>query len=314
MRVKFWGTRGGIPAPSVGYKNFHTEIYGGNTSCIEVSTPSTVIALDAGTGIREMGMDLLRRGYNPQSGQAGKELYVFLSHTHWDHIQGIPFLQPFYKKGNRVHFYAQEKDNEKLRRARGTTEQILEIQQGAPLFPVELGWVPSDKDFTDLRPEQIIELDGLTIRTAEVNHPNGCLAYRLESRGTGRKVVYTGDNEPVFSEDPVKRRREERLVANLLEISDGVDVLIHDAQYDDEYYKPRKGWGHSTFRDAVNHAIDSKAGALYLFHHDPEFDDEKVSKMLIAARDYANERLRFLGRDLNSLEVETAAEGGEIQL
>ena len=230
MRVKYWGTRGSAPSPSVEEFGFHTEIHGGNTSCVELILPTAEIIIDAGTGIRELGRNLLKRGYGAREDKSEREVYLLLSHTHWDHIQGFPFFKPAYVPGNKISFFAQEKDVAAMRRAVPTTKQALEYQQTPPYFPVPLGAMRAEMGFNDIKDGSEFEIGNVAVRAKALNHPDGYLGFRLEHNG--KIFVYASDNEPdgkVFTD-------------NLLALADGADLFVQDSQYTPEEYERKNGW------------------------------------------------------------------------
>jgi len=294
MRVRYWGTRGSLPSPSVEEDKFYTSIHGGNTSCVEVAVPAGRIIIDAGSGIARLGNRLTKEYADDQR---TRELNLLLSHTHWDHIQGFPFFKPAYNPLNTINIYAQEKDVVEMRRVIPTTEQALEHQQKPPYFPVPLKAMRGDLNFKDVKPGDVFEVGGVIVRTAALNHPDGYIGFRLEHGG--RVATYTSDNEP--------NGKESR--DNLLELAHKADLLIQDAQYTPEEYETRKGWGHSTYQQAVDIAIEAGVKRLRLFHHDPEHDDRTMVGIAQKARDYADEKLRGLRRSLTSLQIEAAREG-----
>ena len=250
LKVRFWGVRGSIPSPGP-----DTARYGGNTSCVEVSGGGTLVALDGGTGLRRLGGELMATA-------KASEVHLFLSHLHWDHIQGIPFFTPAFVPGNKVHFYGERKGELGLR-------SILEAQMTSPNFPVPLSIMRSEMSFTELEPQSQLKMGALEARTTPLNHPNGCLGIRLSYQG--RSVVYTTDTE----HDP-SGALDERLVA----LARGADALIYDAMYTDEEYQTRVGWGHSTYSEALRVAREAGVKALYFFHHDPEHDDDFLDQQL----------------------------------
>ena len=253
FRLRFWGTRGSIPTPGSA-----TVRYGGNTPSIEVRTPSgSLVVLDAGTGIRELGRALIARANgSPITGD------IFLTHAHWDHIQGIPFFGPLFLPGNRVTFHSH---------CNGSLEEVLEGQMARPYFPIDLASVAARREFVDID-SQAVSFSGITIRPFSLNHPQGAVGYRIE---TGKSViVYATDHE---HGDP-------RLDKLLLENAAEADILIYDAQYTPEEYSKYSGWGHSTWVEAVRVARDARARRLLLFHHDPAHNDAFLEEIGNTAR------------------------------
>lgn len=274
-RVKFWGVRGSIASPGPG-----TNFYGGNTSCVEVRMDGEIIVLDAGTGIRPLGMSL-EEEFNGQP----LHITLLLTHTHWDHIQGFPFFMPAYNPRNTVRILGYEG-------ARQGLAATLGAQMESPYFPVGLEELPGNITIEELR-DMTFEVGRVRVKAMFVNHPGICVGYRLES-AHGVSVVFIPDNEP-FSRlrsrpegaDPkaieFARQQDEKLVHFIA----GADVLIMDAQYDAAEYAQRVGWGHACVDDVAGIAGRAGVKQLYLFHHDPSHDDEQVSRMLAHARSLA---------------------------
>jgi phosphoribosyl 1,2-cyclic phosphodiesterase len=273
MRIKFWGVRGSTPTPQP--ENLR---YGGNTSCVEVRLANALYIFDCGTGFRSLGHQLLHES-------AGKAIFahIFVSHFHWDHIQGVPFFTPMYDHPeNRFIFHSSSRTR--------SLKRVMEEQMSAPYFPVDMSEMKAERDFYDIEEGRIAIGDELTLECMWLNHPQGCLGFRLETKhGT---MVYATDNEPG---DPHFDKNVRKLAA-------GADILIYDAQYLPEEYAARKrGWGHSHWREAVDIVMESGAKELILFHHDPDHDDACIDKVVQAARSYYPR-------------VRAAAEGMEINL
>ncbi len=253
MKITFWGVRGSIPTPGP-----ETVRVGGNTSCVEVRVGSALLVFDGGTGLRLLGKTLLA--------EMPLTAHIFFSHVHWDHIQGFPFFDPAFVKGNTIHLYG----GQNLSR---TLEETLAGQMDHPSFPVHLTDMAAAMTFNDLVEDEALEIptgDGVAhIRTAPGNHPNGVWAYRVDYQG--RSVMYATDTEHY---DVIDQR--------LATLAQGVDVLIYDSQYTPEEYSgshgksSKVGWGHSTFEEAVKLAKASNAKRLVLFHHDPTQNDDSV--------------------------------------
>lgn len=248
MELHFWGVRGGIPTPEPEKMRF-----GGNTSCVTVETgDGTFIILDAGTGIRRLGNVLQAR--HPAGGIRG---HILLSHLHWDHIQGIPFFKPLFHPANHFEFIG-------LRPVDTTLRAQLEGQQNFAYFPVDMGYMSSDKAFREVSDESFT-IGNALVSCRRLNHPGGCLGYRIEAEGVA--VVYATDNEHT-GPGP-----EEAIVA----LAAGADLLIFDANYTpEEYRQGRQGWGHSTWQQAVVNARAAGVNRLVLFHHDQDHTDEQM--------------------------------------
>jgi phosphoribosyl 1,2-cyclic phosphodiesterase len=257
MLVRFWGVRGSTPTPQS--ENLR---YGGNTSCVEVRVNGQLYVFDCGTGFRNLGKQLAQeKNGSPICG------HIFLSHFHWDHIQGIPFFSPLY--GNPESSFVFHSSS----RTRGL-QRAIEEQMSAPYFPVNMNEMAAHRQFSNID-EGRIELDHASIEAMWLNHPQGCLGFRLEC--AGKVLVYATDNEPG---DPLFDKNVRKLAA-------GADVLIYDAQYLPEEYAARKqGWGHSHWREAVNVVLESGARELVLFHHDPDHSDDCIDSVVAKAREY----------------------------
>lgn len=251
LNVRFWGVRGSVPSPGPS-----TAEVGGNTSCVEVRCGDEVIVLDAGTGIRRLGDTLLQRS-RPVAAA------VLFSHVHWDHIQGFPFFAPLFHPETHLELYGRPEV--------GTLEEVLTRQMTYPTFPVALAAVPARLHFRDV-PVEPFAVGRFEVRAAPLHHPNGCLAYRVAA--LGRSVVYATDTEP---------HADGTVDASLVELARGADVLVYDAQYTPEEYPAKRGWGHSTWTEAVRVAQAAEVGQLVLFHHDPGHDDDAVAEIERAA-------------------------------
>jgi len=297
-RVIFWGVRGSIPTPGPG-----TVRYGGNTSCVEVRAEGEIIVLDAGSGIRLLGQSLQR-----EFGSDPIRLAILISHTHWDHIQGLPFFLPAYSGKNQLKVFGYDGTRTRL-------GEILAGQMETPFFPVAMAELPGKIEIEELK-EMDFEIGPLRIRSKFLNHPGVCAGYRIYT--PAGSVVYMPDNEPFEQLDVQLRNRgaentarkfkspaEER--ADLIEFLRGADLLILDAQYTDAEYQRHVGWGHGSVSSVVSLAADADAKRLLLFHHDPNHDDEMVDKIV----DKARMQIAQLGK---SIAVEAAREGSEVIL
>jgi phosphoribosyl 1,2-cyclic phosphodiesterase len=250
LRARFWGVRGSIPTPQL--ENLH---FGGNTACIEVSSGQERVIFDAGSGLRALGQCMMK-----EAGGGPIETKIFLTHFHWDHIQGIPFFAPIYGPPNHVSFLS------------GSTgrnlEETLEGQMARPYFPIDFDQVAARRDFHQIEVGGVFCTSDLIIRPFPLNHPNGASGYRIESGGA--VIVYATDYE----------HGDEKLDAELAEHAKDADLLICDAQYTPEEYETHRGWGHSTWVNAVAVAKEAHAKQLVLFHHDPVHDDAFMSRIV----------------------------------
>ncbi|HTS12606.1 MAG TPA: MBL fold metallo-hydrolase [Candidatus Limnocylindrales bacterium] len=259
-KLVFWGVRGSTPT-----LERDTWRYGGNTPCLELTTPGgTPFILDCGTGLRMLGNQWTSAG-----GNTGVDAHVLVTHYHWDHIQGIPFFHPFFEARNKFHFYSFQSKH----LGPNSLRQVLEAQLAKPYFPVDVSMMTAERDFHEISGGEKWEINGTKITAAWLNHPQGCLGYRLDT-AVG-SVVYATDNEPGPAEFDSGLRR----------LATGADVLIYDAQYSPEQLaSTNKGWGHSSWLEGVKIARDAKVRNLVLFHHDPDSSDKKVDGFLSAAR------------------------------
>ena len=242
--------------------------YGGNTACVEVRlNDGTLIIFDAGTGIRALGQALLTQ---PEPVRA----YLFLSHAHWDHIQGLPFFSPAYIAGTELTILGPE--HGKL-----TLEKIVTGQMRSPYFPIPMHAMAAKIEFVKLGEGSMVELSkGVTVASGVVNHPGCTLGYRLTANET--ILTYTTDNEP-FGKAVASRHLAQP--SRHMSLARDADLLIQDAQYTPEEYDPhRVGWGHSTYLDALHVAQQANAKRLVLFHHDPSHTDAEVDRIVAQCR------------------------------
>jgi len=248
LQLRFWGTRGSIPAPGP-----NTVRYGGNTPCVEVRTSTdALLILDAGTGMRELGRSLITRA---NGAAVGGEIY--LSHAHWDHIQGLPFFAPMFANGNSFRILGPHG-------AGRTIERVIRDQMAGDVFPVTFDELRARIEFGALA-EGPQSANGCELVAFGVNHPGGAVGYRLsETEGTGHSVVYISDNELGSGGD---YGSDARWRARLLDFVGGARVLVHDAMYTADEYDRHRGWGHSTFDDAVRLALVACVAQLGHFHH-----------------------------------------------
>ncbi len=256
--LTFWGVRGSVPA-----FDLRTWRYGGNTACVEVRTPAGArIIIDGGTGLRGLGHFIRLE----ESGSA-LQATLLLSHYHWDHIQGLPFFPVLYDSRNSLSFYGLRPESS------GGMEGVLQGQMSRPYFPVDLTVLAAARSFTDMVDGARLQIRDAVIETRSLNHPQGCLGFRIETQAG--VVVYASDTEP----GDVAGDR------NVRELARAADVLIYDAQFDPEEFERRHGWGHSTWEEGVRVARDAGVRDLVLFHHDPEADDSTIDDRLQAARE-----------------------------
>src|SRR5919197_3267266 len=257
MGVRFGGTRGSVPTPGPS-----TVRYGGNTACVAVRTAAgTFFILDSGTGIRELGLHLVRQGLPVDA-------HLMLGHTHWDHISGFPFFTPMFMPSNRFAIYGARDLDRSLR-------DVLAGQMHYTYFPVPLGDLRAQMSFIELE-EGEIQVQDATVRTHYLNHTAVCIGYRLEADGVS--VAYITDHEPYGPSNSAGfvHGGDRRLV----EFVRGVDLLIQDTQYTPEEYLERRGWGHGSTEYVSDVAGQARARRLALFHHEPTHADEVLDAMV----------------------------------
>ena len=256
MKVRFWGVRGSTPTPERSCCR-----YGGNTPCIEVRLHNgTLIILDCGSGVRLLGKSL-----TAEFGERQIDAYVFITHFHWDHLQGIPFFSALYKPGNTFLFHTHTKGRTKLKAA-------IEGQMTDPFFPVDMRAMQSIRHFYDLDKDPIT-VGGAVISSAPLHHPQGCSGYRIEADGA--VLVVATDTEPG---SPVHDRAVRRLAQD-------ADLLVYDGQYTpEELSGPKQGWGHSTWLEGTRIALASNVRRLVLSSHDPDHSDAFVDGLQAQAR------------------------------
>jgi phosphoribosyl 1,2-cyclic phosphodiesterase len=260
-KLSFWGVRGSTPTVDPA-----TWRYGGNTPCVELIAPDgTQFILDCGTGLRALGSR-----WGAAEGGPPASTHIFVTHYHWDHIQGLPFFSPLYDEKNEFQFYSFRSKflgPDSLR-------QVFETQMALPYFPVDFSAMNAKRKFREVDGGESFAIGTNKVTARWLNHPQGCLGFRIETpAGT---VVYATDNEPGVP----------ALDKSLRELAEGADIFINDAQFSPEQLASvKKGWGHSSWRDGVNAARDAGAKTLVLFHHDPDSTDRVVDDLLRQARD-----------------------------
>jgi phosphoribosyl 1,2-cyclic phosphodiesterase len=284
--VTFWGTRGSIPTPGP-----DTARYGGNTACISIgSSDGRLVILDAGSGLRPLGHELMKQ----RNGILTTD--ILLSHTHWDHIQGLPFFKPLSSRDTSVCIYGAAQEGVPLK-------EILGRQMDPMVFPVPLNALAASLMVVEIEQGEF-EIEDFKICAFRLRHPGTTLGYRLIPSTGGRQIAYVTDNElgPGGNYEVAADWR-----ARMVEFIDGADTLIHDAMYLDQIIQARAGWGHSTPRQAVDLAREGGCRRLILFHHEPEHDDTALDRLVQDTRDYA-------ARVAPALNVEAAMEGMRFSL
>lgn len=272
MEIEFWGVRGSIPSPGPA-----TAQFGGNTACVEIRPGgSTLIVFDAGTGIRKLGERIVREGEHT-------DIHIFLSHTHWDHIQGLPFFAPLFSKKFNITIYGPANHKRDLK-------EILSSQMDYTYFPVRVEELSSNPTFLDIV-EGEISIDGVKIRSKYVNHPVACLSYRIER--DGKSFVYLTDHEPYRSikaspsapHSAALKENIDALAEALVDFARAADLLCIDGQYTKEEYETKIGWGHSSVDDSYDFARSAHVKEMIVFHHDPDRSDTVLQKILFDLQD-----------------------------
>jgi phosphoribosyl 1,2-cyclic phosphodiesterase len=286
MLVTFWGTRGSISTPGR-----TTEKYGGNTPCVTIQNRDTRIILDAGTGIRNLGIDLVRE---TESGKQPLRIHLFLSHTHWDHIQGLPFFEPAYRKATKLTIYGSPKKESFL-------DSVLKRQMDYEYFPVSMSALTADLRIQEMSEERI-SLGPILVDWEEQGfHPGGSVRYRFT--GFGKKIVYATDVELdllLSKESRIKGKKT--AVLDYLQFVQGADLLIADGMFSEEEYRHRVGWGHTSIRAAIEAAARAEVKQLAIFHHDPQHSDKSLDELWVK---YRNEYLPAL----NNMDLFWARDG-----
>ena len=295
MKFRFWGVRGSIPSPGP-----RTARYGGNTTCIEVCTDNgTMIVLDAGTGIFALAQHLQSR--------LPVRVNIFITHSHWDHIHGLPFFTPLFNRGSRVRLHGA------IDPATGNgIEHVLGVQLQNSYFPVSEAQLDATIEYQTLEFETPVEVGDATVENIVMNHPVTNLGYRINCNG--KSVFFTGDHEPFYNDYAKDDPRHASFQAHIehrqraIDLAmHGVDALIVDCSYTREEYPAKQGWGHGTFDAAFIMAMRVGARSLYCTHHEPTRGDDELEAVF-------NEVLRRYAPLPNGLQVFLAYEGLEVDV
>jgi phosphoribosyl 1,2-cyclic phosphodiesterase len=298
--LRFWGVRGSYSAP------FETHLgVGGNTSCVEIRMDDHVILCDAGSGIIPFGNEILKQ-------KEVRELLIILTHYHWDHICGLPFFVPAFIPDWKINFFGPGQNKHDI-------EEFVSAQMRAPFFPVGTETWLANINYLDPPPNHKIQYGPLSFTYESVHHPGTTFGYRINVNG--KTVLYVSDNECLYLNKAIRQKyselnREEQQLYDAMQreeydselaLIQGADILIHDAQYTKEDYSKKRGWGHSCYIDTVNTAIDAGVKELYLYHHDPNYDDRAMDKIAEHANSIIAERS-------SSLRCYIAKEGMKVDL
>jgi phosphoribosyl 1,2-cyclic phosphodiesterase len=300
MKFRFWGVRGSIPSPGP-----RTVRYGGNTTCIEVrGMDGTLIVLDAGTGLYALAQDLMARR---AAGGGNIDANIFITHSHWDHIHGLPFFTPLFVKGSRVCLHGAHDPV-----TGNGIEHVMGVQLQNSYFPVSEERMDATIAYRTLELKEPHTVGDVRIDNVVMNHPVTNLGYRITS--AGKSLFFTGDHEafhnPHAAGSPEYQALQQEIDRRQQEIDAamaGVDALIADCSYTIEEYPAKLGWGHGTFDGALEMALRVGAKALYCTHHEPTRGDDELEAV------FAQALARFEGR-IGSLRVVLAREGLEVEL
>ena len=255
MKTRFWGVRGTIACPYNSYMK-----YGGNTSCVSVDCEGTLLIFDSGTGILPLGNKLMSTG--------NREVSIFFSHTHWDHISGFPFFKPAYSPDFNLNLYCGN-----LKKHGNSIFDVLSHQMANPTFPVPIDILKAKIEYHDFDAGESIELTNqIMIETCLLNHPKGATGYRVNFGG--RSVCYVTDTE----------HKKEGLDENILKLAKDSDLLIYDSTYTEEEYPNFVGWGHSTWQEGLRLSKEAGVKNYAIFHHDPAHDDDFMDKVALKAK------------------------------
>ena len=273
MKIRFWGVRGSIPSPGP-----QTVRYGGNTTCIEVrSDAGELIILDAGTGIFPLAQTLLK--------ELPVRANVFITHTHWDHIHGLPFFIPFFIPGNSVRIHGAYD----VISSQGI-EQIMNVQMQYSYFPIREAELKARIEYQTLEIGEAVQIGDATITNTLLNHPVIDFGYRVDCNG--KSMFFTGDHEPwfnIYDEGDEGYAEFQALIEEKQRHMDdtirGVDVLIMDCSYTAAEYPSKKGWGHSTFDYAMELARRTGVKKLVCTHHEPTRSDDELEQVFTEAKE-----------------------------
>lgn len=288
MELTFWGVRGSFPVARP-----HARLLGGNTPCIQLEAQGQHLIIDAGTGIRRLGEKMVSEHMNQHP------VYMLVSHTHWDHIQGFPYFAPAYSEEYRLRVYS-------VRRSHNSLKALLSHQQDVSFFPVPLASLESHLEFTEMEEALVYELGPFRVSCLRLNHPGISAGFRVECGGA--VFAYVCDVAPsrdlllaeYLDVNLPEGQLLDRLYENQLKLAERADFVVYDSMFTPEQYKDRKHWGHSTTEDGVEVCMRAQARAMFMFHHNPERTDEELQAQLEV------DRARF---ETDGFRIHAAAEG-----
>ncbi len=252
MIIKCWGARGSIPVSGKEYIK-----YGGSTTCVEVRTKNNeVIIIDAGSGIRKLGHELLKGNKH--------EYNMIFTHAHWDHLLGFPFFQPIYAKGTRIKMYGYPF-------AQKSAKELIKMSMTPPYFPVNFEDIKAEISYHEALKEKL-HIDSVTVIPIPLSHPNGGFGYKFIE--DDKSFIFLTDNELTFKHPGGRDYKD------YVEFSSGADLLMHDSEYTEEDYKIKKEWGHSVYKDALKLAVEADVKQFGLFHHNQERTDKELDEIV----------------------------------
>jgi phosphoribosyl 1,2-cyclic phosphodiesterase len=268
MEIKFWGVRGSIPVPGE-----DTVKYGGNTPCVQINTKDNLFILDAGTGIRQLGNSLIKEN-------KVKKIHILLTHSHWDHIHGLPFFQPLFQKDFNINIYSNP--NNGL-----NSELTVDALMNPNFFPVDKKVFQADINYCEIEPGKIYTIGDTSIDTIKLHHAQGTIAFKITCEG--KSVVYMTDNEIIYNEADgnIDVESLQNLNSEIIHFCKNCDLLIHDSMYMIDDFESKKGWGHSNNIASAYLSLYSSIKNLSLFHYNPEYPDKVIDKMI-------NDTIEFL--------------------
>ena len=270
--LRFWGVRGSYSAPF----DSHLGV-GGNTSCVEIRVDDHILLCDAGTGIIAFGNEMMKQ-------KDVRKLLIILTHYHWDHICGLPFFVPAFVPEWDISIFGPCQSSKDI-------EEYVSAQMRAPYFPVGTETWLAHINYPSPTEDHRMDYGPIAISYTNVHHPGTTYGYRIKVKG--KTIIYISDNECLFLEKSISQQingmnaEEKELYETMrkeeyeseLRLIEGADILIHDAQYTPEDYQAKRGWGHSCYIDTVNNAIAAGVKELYLYHHDPNYDDKQMEQI-----------------------------------